>query len=93
MGAYTEPYQDLTKQVIDIAQDLKSIQEELYAIDYYEQRINTCSDESLKKIFIHNRDEEIEHASMLVGWLKLYDNGWAAQLKTNVTDAKVTDVQ
>ena len=30
---------------------------------------------------------------MLIGWLKLYDNGWEKQLKNFVTDAKVTDVQ
>ncbi|MEG1603440.1 MAG: hypothetical protein RR091_02980 [Cloacibacillus sp.] len=93
MNAYTEPYKDLTKNAIDIAQDLKSLREEALAINYYNQRINTCTDESLKQIFIHNRDEEIEHASMLMGWLKLYDNGWEKQLKNFVTDAKVTDVQ
>lgn len=92
MSAYTEPYKDLTKAVVDISQDLKSLQEEAITIDYYQQRIDTCTDENLKAIFINNRDEEIEHAAMLTGWLKMYSNGWDQQLTNKVTDAKVTDV-
>ena len=47
MEAYTEPYGLLNKQTVDIAQALKSLQEELEAIDYYNQRVNTCTNEDL----------------------------------------------
>ncbi|MDO5116271.1 MAG: hypothetical protein Q4D58_09265 [Synergistaceae bacterium] len=88
MEAYTEPYGLLSKKTIDIAQALKSLQEELEAIDYYNQRINTCTNEDLKRIMAHNRDEEIEHSAMLVGWLKVYMNGWDKQLVDYVTNSE-----
>ena len=86
MEAYTEPYGLLNKKTIDIAQALKSLQEELEAIDYYNQRCNTCTNEDLKRIMAHNRDEEIEHASMLTGWLKVYMNGWDKELDEYVVN-------
>ncbi len=47
--------------------------EELQAIDWYQQRIDTTQDESLKKVLSHNRDEEKEHVAMLVEWLRAND--------------------
>ena len=88
MQAYTEPYDLLSKKTIDIAQALKSLQEELEAIDWYNQRCNTCGNEDLKRIMAHNRDEEIEHAAMLTGWLKQYMNGWDKQLTDYVTNGE-----
>ena len=88
MEAYTEPYSLLNKQTVDIAQALKSLQEELEAIDYYNQRVNTCTNEDLKRIMAHNRDEEIEHSAMLVGWLKVYMNGWDKEIGEYVAGAQ-----
>ena len=88
MQAYTEPYDLLSKKTVDMAQTLKSLQEELMTIDYYDQRINTCTNEDLKRIMAHNRDEEIEHSAMLAGWLKQYMNGWDQQLTDYVTDGE-----
>lgn len=49
---------------------LASLQEELEAVDYYHQRADQSEDESLKAILIHNRNEEMEHAAMLLEWLR-----------------------
>ena len=46
-----------------------SLREELEAIDWYDQRIDATTDEQLKTILAHNRDEEKEHAAMLIAWL------------------------
>jgi hypothetical protein len=54
----------------DIHRALASLQEELEAVDYYQQRSDVTSDAELKAILEHNRDEEIEHAVMLSEWLR-----------------------
>lgn len=88
MDAYTEPYGLLSKKARDAAQALKSLQEEIEAINFYNQRAETCSNEDLKRIMEHNRDEEKEHAAMLAGWLKVYMEGWDKELDEYVTNAK-----
>ncbi|MFN6940808.1 MAG: ferritin, partial [Parvibaculum sp.] len=40
------------------------------AVDWYTQRADGATDEELRKILIHNRDEEIEHAVMVLEWLR-----------------------
>jgi ferritin-like protein len=47
--------------------------EELEAIDWYAQRIDASSDPQLKKVLEHNRDEEKEHAAMVLEWLRRRD--------------------
>ncbi len=51
----------------------QSMVEELQAIDYYQGRIDMTEDEALKKILIHNRDEEKEHVAMLMEWIRAND--------------------
>ena len=65
-----EPYDKLSPQTLDIHRALTSLMEELEAIDWYRQRIEVCGDEQLKKILEHNMNEEIEHASMVLEWLR-----------------------
>jgi len=49
---------------------LASLQEELEAIDYYHQRADVTADEPLKAILLHNRNDEMEHAMMLLEWVR-----------------------
>src|SRR3982751_3010702 len=49
---------------------VKSVQEELEAVDWYNQRAEQTTDKQLQKILMHNRDEEIEHAVMALEWLR-----------------------
>ena len=58
-----------------------SLQEELEAIDWYDQRIDATADEALKEILRHNRDEEKEHASMVLEWLRRNDTEADEQLR------------
>ena len=51
----------------------QSMVEELQAIDYYQGRIDMTEDEALKKILIHNRDEEKAHVAMLMEWIRAND--------------------
>jgi len=70
---YFEKEENLDPKTLDLARASKSLREELEAIDYYQERIENAKDEGLKKILAHNRDEEKEHAAMLVEWLRKND--------------------
>jgi uncharacterized protein len=52
---------------------IRSLMEELEAIDWYAQRIDASDDPQLKAVLIHNRDEEKEHAAMVLEWLRRRD--------------------
>jgi hypothetical protein len=57
----------------DLARARQSLIEELEAINWYEERIQATKDKALKKLLTHNRDEEKEHAAMLIDWLREND--------------------
>jgi hypothetical protein len=57
----------------NLARARQSLIEELDAINVYEERFQASSDEELKRILAHNRDEEKEHAAMLIEYLKKND--------------------
>jgi len=79
--SYHEPVNELSAQTRDYHRALRSLMEELEAIDWYNQRVDVCQDEELKKILIHNRDEEIEHAAMVIEWLRRQDQVFEKELK------------
>ena len=60
---------------------INSLTEELQAIDWYQQRVDVVGNDDLKKILEHNRDEEKEHAAMLVEWLRRNDKVFEKALK------------
>jgi ferritin-like protein len=68
-----EPAEALGALVIDRHRAIASLMEELEAVDWYDQRVQACSDEELKSILAHNRDEEKEHACMVLEWLRRND--------------------
>ena len=49
---------------------IRSVQEELEAVDWYNRRAEQTSDRPLKKILEHIRDADIEHALMTLEWLR-----------------------
>jgi len=60
----------LSIEASNIHRALASMQEELEAIDYYHQRADVSDDEDLKAVLEHNRNDEMEHAAMLLEWLR-----------------------
>ncbi|MDG4812569.1 ferritin [Hydrogenovibrio sp. 3SP14C1] len=92
MSGYHEPVNELSHETRDMHRALMSIMEEFEAIDWYNQRIETCQDEALKSILIHNRDEEKEHASMMLEWVRRKDKALDQQMKEYLfTDKPITD--
>jgi len=59
--------------VVDRHRAIQSLMEELEAIDWYDQRVSATKDPELAQILAHNRDEEKEHAAMLIAWLCRHD--------------------
>ncbi len=81
MNDYHEPVESLSIATRDITRALNSLKEEIEAVDWYNQRVDNCSNTQLKKILEHNRDEEIEHACMAIEWLRRNMGGWDENLK------------
>ena len=67
---YHEPVDKLSAATMDFHRAVVSLIEELEAVDWYNQRVDACTDLELKSILAHNRDEEIEHASMTLEWIR-----------------------
>ena len=60
---------------------ITSLMEELEAVDWYNQRVDACKDNELKAILAHNRDEEKEHAAMVLEWIRRQDPSFDKELK------------
>ena len=78
---YQEPQDELSRDVRDMHRAIESLKEELEAVDWYNQRVNVCKDKTLKAILAHNRDEEKEHASMILEWIRRHDPSFGKELK------------
>lgn len=78
---YHEPIEELTDETRDMHRAITSLMEELEAVDWYNQRVDACKDEDLKNILIHNRDEEKEHAAMVLEWIRRRDPVLDKELK------------
>lgn len=78
---YHEPIAELSNETRDMHRAIVSLMEELEAVDWYNQRIDACKDQELKDILIHNRDEEKEHAAMVLEWIRRKDPVLDKELK------------
>lgn len=70
---YHEPIDRLSVETMDMHRAITSLMEELEAVDWYNQRMDATRDPELKRILQHNRDEEKEHAAMLLEWIRRHD--------------------
>ena len=94
MSNYHEPVELLNEKTRNITIAINSLKEELEAVDWYNQRVEASSDEELKAIMAHNRDEEIEHACMTLEWLRRNMDGWDEELKTYLfTSGPITSIE
>ncbi|MCU0810286.1 MAG: ferritin-like domain-containing protein [Thiobacillaceae bacterium] len=78
---YHEPVDELSNETCDMHRAIVSLMEELEAVDWYNQRADACKDPDLKAILIHNRDEEKEHAAMVLEWIRRKDPTFSHELK------------
>ena len=78
---YHEPVDELSDETKDMHRAITSLMEELEAIDWYNQRVDACKDAELRAILAHNRDEEKEHASMVLEWIRRKDSTFDRELE------------
>ena len=83
-AGYHESESKLRPETLDNHRALTSMQEELEAADWYDQRVDAATDQALKEILAHNRDEEKEHFAMLLEWLRRRDPKLSAELRTRL---------
>jgi ferritin-like protein len=82
-----EPEDRLSTETIDRHRAIVSIQEELEAVDWYDQRVEATTDGELAAVLAHNRDEEKEHAAMTLEWLRRRDPVLDRHLRTYLFSA------
>jgi uncharacterized protein len=91
---YHEAEESLSSATKDRHRAIVSLQEELEAVDWYDQRVEAADDAELSGILAHNRDEEKEHAAMTLEWLRREDPRWDEMLRTYLfTDEPVLEVE
>ena len=78
---YHEAEERLSEEAKDLHRAVTSLMEELEAVDWYNQRMDACKDDELRAILKHNRDEEKEHAAMVMEWIRRRDPDFDKELK------------
>ena len=88
------PRERLSKETLAMHQAIVSLMEELEAADWYRQRADDCDDKTLKAVLLHNMREEIEHASMILEWLRRNSPDFARELKEYLfTEGDIADTE
>ena len=91
---FHESEERLSPRTRDMHRAIVSLMEELEAIDWYQQRMDATEDSELREILRHNRDEEKEHAAMVLEWIRRRDDGFSAVLKTYLfTEGSITELE
>ncbi|MDM7917445.1 MAG: encapsulin-associated ferritin-like protein [Candidatus Eisenbacteria bacterium] len=94
MEGYHEPYEILGPETSDLHRALTSLKEEIEAIDWYHQRVVAAHDPALRDVLTHNRDEEIEHATMVLEWLRRNMPGWDRALRAYLfREEPITEIE
>ena len=86
---FHESEERLTPATRDMHRAIVSLMEELEAVDWYQQRMDATQDDELRAILRHNRDEEQEHAAMVLEWIRRRSPDVDRHLRTYLfTDGK-----
>ena len=85
---YHEPINELSDATRDMHRAITSLMEELEAVDWYNQRVDACKNQDLKAILAHNRDEEKEHAAMVLEWIRRQDPTFDKELEDDLVTEK-----
>ena len=91
---YHEPVEELSDECRDMHRAIISLMEELEAIDWYQQRVDACKDKELAAILAHNRDEEMEHAAMVLEWIRRHSPRFDHELRDYLfSDKPIVDLE
>ena len=91
---HRESFELLTEETRNMHRAIVSLKEELEAIDWYQQRADACSDPELKDVLLHNKNEEIEHATMLMEWIRRHNDHFNEMMRTYLfTEQPITGIE
>ena len=76
-----EVAEDLSDKIKNLSRARQSLIEEMEAIMFYDERADATTDKNLKEIIIHNRDDEKEHFSLLLEYLRRNDPEMDREMK------------
>jgi uncharacterized protein len=89
-----EDYARMSEAALNFSRAVKSVQEELEAVDWYNQRAQATKDDHLRRILEHNRDEEIEHAMMGLEYLRRMNSVFDKHMRTYLfTEGDITEIE
>ena len=89
-----EDYGKMSEATLNFSRALKSLQEELEAVDWYNQRVQATKDDQLRRILAHNRDEEIEHAMMALEYLRRINPVFDKHMRTYLfTEGDILEIE
>ena len=89
-----EDYDKMSDEARNFSRAVKSVQEELEAVDWYNQRAEATTDKQLRKVIEHNRDEEIEHAMMSLEWLQANNSVFDKHMRTYLfTEGDILEIE
>lgn len=84
----------LSDETKDLHRAITSLIEELEAIDWYQQRAEACTNDELRAVLTHNKNEEVEHAMMTLEWLRRRHPVFAANIQTYLgSTGPITEVE
>jgi ferritin-like protein len=84
----------LSAKTINMHRAIVSLIEELEAVDWYQQRAEACTDDALRAVLLHNKNEEIEHAMMNLEWIRRNDPVFAANIATYLgASGPITEIE
>jgi hypothetical protein len=88
------PREVLSQETRLLHNAITSLVEELEAVDWYRQRADDTEDDALREILLHNMREEMEHASMVLEWIRRHNSDFAGHLKTYLfSDGPITGIE
>lgn len=88
------PAHKLSRRNVHLHYAITSLREELEAVDWYRQRADDAEDAELKAILLHNANEEIEHAAMLLEWIRRREPRFDKELKEYLfTDGPIVEAE
>src|SRR5271157_5044747 len=83
----------ISKKVLDLNRARQSLVEEIQAIMWYDERADATADGDLKEVLAHNRDDEKEHATLLIEWIRRNDPKFADKIKEIIqSDKKLSEL-
>ena len=92
--SYHEAAEELSEEARNVHRAISSLIEELEAVNWYNQRADVLEDAELRAIIQHNRDEEVEHAAMVLEWLRRHLPKFDEELRAYLfTSAPITELE